>query len=182
MAEMIFLNSGGLDSLATASVLSNQGHTLHSLFLNLGQKNLAPAKAAAVKIASKYCVSHYTLVAFPNDNFTISGQYSVPFNTALMHIIATVYARSKGYNYIASGARGVVDDQKFNEALLNLLRTSHINKLVTPIRPLSDKAGFPDVYSIIQKDSLLGQTYSCRKEIKCGECDKCLLRIEYSIN
>ena len=61
MIKVVLLNGAGIDTLATLVLLSKQKavkYEFHSLYVYAGQKNGDRAKAAAEKIAGKYCESH----------------------------------------------------------------------------------------------------------------------------
>lgn len=58
--KVVILNSGGLDSALEAKRLKNEGHEVHSLFLEFaGQIGLNEIKAAAQETANRYCNSHH---------------------------------------------------------------------------------------------------------------------------
>lgn len=181
MAEMIFLNSGGLDSLATAIILTEQGHTLRSLFLNIGQPNTVPAQAAAQKIADRYCVDHVALEVFGANPITREKKEgtAVPFLSNFVMLVGAMYASSKGIGYVVTG--GNIASAEFNDAFMAFCRAGTITPLVVPIRPMSDKNS-DEIYPLIENDPLLKETYSCRVYPKCGGCGKCLIRKEKGID
>ena len=60
--KTVLLNSGGLDSALKAKELKNEGHEVHSLFLEFkGQLGLDKIRAAAEETAKNYCDSHHTV-------------------------------------------------------------------------------------------------------------------------
>lgn len=62
MAEILLMNSGGLDSaLLAAYATRNLGHTLHSVYIDSGQVNRIPAMAAAQTTATKFCLDHHVI-------------------------------------------------------------------------------------------------------------------------
>lgn len=184
MSTIVLLNSGGLDSLAVAMLLKEQKHIVHSLYIDLGQRSKAKGIVACRRIADAYCDSHEVIVMFPDDRYLIEMKNgpNLPFMGAALFILGSVYARSKGIDFIASGLKGDSNKDDFNTRFLHLLKASKMTKPVIPLRPVSGMKDFKEVFEVIKDSPIMRHTYSCNVIPKCGGCVKCKLRKKYSID
>lgn len=88
MAKVVLLNSGGVDSaLVGAWLTTNQGHEVHSLYVDSLQVNRTATMAAAATTASKWCASHYVATL----DFGLSTNYWETIGEPLveMHALLT---------------------------------------------------------------------------------------------
>jgi len=182
---MLFLNSGGIDSLCTAILLKEAGNELHSLYFNYGQKNLIPTYRSSGIIADKYCVSHEVVELFSDGRFLVPAAtgngMNIPWLNHVTFIMGAVFAESIGAPFLASGLKEDAASDDFNNKFVEFLKTSKIRKTIVPIRPLSNKT-FGEIYDIVKDNYILKETWSCNEFPACGVCGKCKLRKEYSID
>ena len=183
--KVLLLNGGGVDTLAVVLKLIALGYEVHSLLLNIGQLNAERIKEAARTIAREYCASHTELDMFQKGEFvrqTERGITGVAFQAGVIFMIGAMYARAKGFDYLASGLKNDAVEEGFNEAFLELCRKQKMAKPVIPMRPLSNLTEFREVYEIVKNDPLLKETYSCHTDPKCGVCEICKQRVEHGID
>jgi len=177
--KAVLLNSGGIDTLAAAQMLKEQGHELHSLFIGMGQPNQVLALIASKKIADAYCSSHFEFiipgewsVSSPN---APAGGISIPYLTGVVFLMGCVYARKIGVEYIVSAVKGT-HVEAFKPTLLALQKAnSIIPVIIIPITPLENKSD-AEVYEMVKNNPLLKETVSCAWSPPCGVCKKCLDR------
>lgn len=184
MAKMVLLNSGGMDSLATAIILHKQNHELHSLYVDMYQPNRKQGIAASKKIAKKYCKSHEVLDLFQDDRYIrpIKTGPQIPWMGHLAYLIGAIHARCHEIDYVAGGLKSDSVGKEFNAHYMNYLRANTLRRPITLIRPLDNIDDFYRVYDIIKDDKLLKHTWSCNDYPKCKKCGKCKLRKKYSID
>ena len=186
--DAVLLNSGGLDTLATAKILHQAGHTLHSLYVDVGQVNRIPTLASAKKIADLYCESHHVynfpeVFIVPIEKLKSPG---VAFQSCFVFVCGAIYAKTIGVDFVASGLKGDAATDNFDSCYLNFLNTSKLTSTPAPIRPLFKGEGSPlptmeYLMEVIGDIESVKQTYSCNSYPPCGVCAKCLKRQEMGI-
>lgn len=199
--KVVLLNSGGKDSLAVAILLKagkvelppesnwdGQPVEVHSLYVDLGWRNVVPAKKMAKRIADAYCASH--------EEVTLSGSWlrpSPPAKGGVVHqsvalaIIGAMYATQIGATTVLSGL--VLDPKspaglEFPGSLLALYKAfadlfhhgaqwhHDAPALVCPLSypPYFSPTGVTDV---VKDDPLFLHTVTCSWDPPCGTCFKC---------
>lgn len=82
MADVVLMNSGGLDSALVAKWLKDKrGHSVHSVYIKTGQVNEVVTEVAAQTTADRHCVSHRVITLdlgqTPN-HWEVRGDVSAP--------------------------------------------------------------------------------------------------------
>ena len=192
MAHILLLNSGGLDSLYCAQELSAAGHTLHSVFVSLGNTADADALASAIRISNQYCATHRTLqikglVPRQYTNATFVG---IPYQTMILFTIAASLATSTGLRFVASGVKwGVMGytPQKVQELLSQSFLTTWDVTFLIPAGTLTPM----EVWMAVKDNPLAPLVQSCNLSPSCFEvnpndrslwCPKCRFRDIYGID
>lgn len=203
MYKIVFLNSGGKDSL-TAMMLLKQGKLaklglnpdepveIHSLYVDMGWRNLERAKVAAQKLADKYCASHKVLSVGDWAKEFPSLKGGVRFQTLILHSFAMMYGSTIGAQFIASGVcYGPVDLDAFpvnyNKMHANFefdfdrtLETFKWHKtrpmVICPFAYFGPRGGQNAIWEIVKHDPLWRETVSCNEAAPCKGCYKCQLR------
>jgi len=186
--DALFLNSGGLDSLAVARWGREAGHVLYSLFIDVGQENVELAAQGAIQIAAAEQLSHETVLVRWSGGPLLATQKGLswlgtPFSGPVFFSLGATVARTKGLDFLVSGMRYGTEDQDttFCDAFVALLRTSPWTHFVTPIRPLSGQ-GYDEIVARLAEDPVAHATYSCARIPRCGTCRKCETRRRYGID
>lgn len=189
--DVILLNSGGLDSLASAIIAKQNNHTLRSVHVKFNYPIADIALTAAQAIADEYCDSHKIINLTDLD--PVGTEYGdrfrpVPYQQAILCTIGADIAQKTKLTRVISGVRRAeifysIDSYKEHlEMSLNQFRISEHNDLhfMFPLQniPLNEKQVF---YDIIKDSPVLHDTVSCLNVPACGICIKCLFRQEYSI-
>ena len=183
--KYVFLNSGGLDSLAVAILLKNAGHELYSIFINLGADNSETSSVAAQKIADMYCTSHKVITVDGLKGIDETSK-SIPNAIYIYHFIASSYANLMGIDAITGGHKNDFYNPNFTDVLDLLVTGYKEGKPRTArrglYRPLKDSNSSNQTYMIAKDSPLLSQTVSCIEKIPCGECAKCKMRLSLNID
>ena len=173
--KTIHLLSGGLDSTVLLYALKDKGHTLHALFFDYGQPQLAQERlqsehhAAALKV--KRSVITTQIRARP-------GTPIVPNRNACFLSLAANLAISANADLISIGccredAATFADCREEFIANFNaMLRANH--ESVTVIAPLINTSK-EEIYSTARALGIADATWSCYRggAQPCGECLAC---------
>ena len=204
--KAVCLVSGGLDSCVSAAVARSRGLPLAFLHVTYGQLAAAREVRAFNEIADYYQVSERLVsdithlnaiggsaltdpsIPLPEgklDREGIPDSY-VPFRNANMLSIAASWAEVLGAGFIYIGAvqedsSGYPDCREsffeaFNSVIEEGTKPDTSIEIVTPLIHLRKQA---IVKKGVELKAPLHLTWSCYedKEIACGHCDSCLLRL-----
>lgn len=190
--KTVLLNSGGKDSLATAILLSREGHELHSIYVQSGMPEDCLGMPASARIASAYCASHHVLTMptgpylADTPNLPEAWRYrTMPHKLLVMFSLGAMYAVTIGAEAIASGARCDVFHSDFPETLKAALAMSR--KVRDPLVVLTPLNLFPGeqskvneiVWETIKDDPLWLETSYCNEHPACGVCYGCRMRADW---
>ena len=203
--KAIVLVSGGMDSLVTAAIASEENQEVYFLHLNYGQKTESKEMELFLKIANYFRPADILIadvgylkqiggssltdekitVKNYDDSVGIPDSY-VPFRNAHLLTIATSWAEVIGANRIYIGAveedsSGYPDRREsfyknFQKAIDSGTKDETKIKIITPIIHKS-KA---EIIQIGKKMKVPFElSWSCYKnnDVACGVCDSCVLRI-----
>ncbi len=190
--KTVLLNSGGKDSLATAILLSRDGHDLHSFTVDVGQPEHAKGNGIAKKIADKYCASHHVFRATTGPylaetfNLPVGWRYvTIPYKALVVWSLGAMYASSIGAAAVASGMRADIFPEEFPETLKAMFELSRkVRDPVEVIVPLNGYKGRQGelneyIWGIVKDDPLWKETSHCEAYPPCGACYGCRLRAEW---
>lgn len=207
MTTTVAIVSGGMDSVALAYLLSHEGHNLHLLSVDYGQrhaKEIDYARRAASDLACKHSVvdlrSITKLIATSSLTGAVEvpdGHYAedtmratvVPNRNMTMLSIACAVAISEGANYVATGVHGG-DHFIYPDCRPEFVAAANAAALVGMAGVGTDWRGIiaPFVHHdkayIAREGTAIGvpwqQTWSCYKggEVHCGRCGTCVERAE----
>lgn len=200
--------SGGMDSVVLAHLLAHEGHELHLISFDYGQrhkKELQFAKQAADDLGATHVVvdlSNITALvsksSLTNTDIDVpDGHYAeqtmkqtvVPNRNAIMLNIAAGYAVTLGAKFIATAVHGgdhyIYPDCrpafiKSLDAMLTVANEGFIDPLFRMMTPFL----YADKTFIASEGARLGvdftKTWSCYKggDIHCGSCGTCFERRE----
>lgn len=194
--KAIILLSGGLDSLVSTAVVSQNYGIITALHFNYGQKPFEKEFEACKKICEYYSIdlqlinldwlSAISTASALNANNISSSKtgkdYWIPNRNGLLVNIAACYAEAEDCNYVVIGAnieeaQGFKDNSKdFISASSNLFKYSTQNnvEVVAPLINLNKKQ---IVEKAIELDAPLELIWSCYHdgEKHCGSCPSCKL-------
>lgn len=200
--RIVFQNSGGLDSMVAAKLLHDQGHELHSVFIDVGQPSRDRAIISAKHIADLYCKKHevITMRSDLRDTFATSNMIKtpeelkrlpmrIPFGSTSTSLISSMVALDEGIDYIASGTRGSMrqglTQKQHRENIRRMLNDpSKTEKGVSIIQPLDGLDFIGTVNKALEigiTKEELGTTVSCNLATPCGQCYKCKEREAHGI-
>lgn len=190
MDSAVLLNSGGVDSLATAIIMSKR-FKLYSLNILMGQTNSRVQADASKLIADEYCENHHTMNIFGDSS---SDEYSVyrlftdrkqfAYIPSIVHLLGATYAISNKCSTLTSGMKVDLATKEWRASFENLCHCHSMWKDYHPmfIFPLYNKDQ-NYVSSVIRENTdLASKTHSCLLESKCGVCDRCLRRKQIGID
>jgi 7-cyano-7-deazaguanine synthase len=207
MSKCVVPVSGGLDSTVILNWVLSEGHEVHAVSFNYGQRHFEKEMACALKSCDGRCKSHKTInldffkdivssSSLVNDEIDIAKTKDVlgdpqtvnyvPNRNMMMLSICTAYAESIGATRVYHGS-ALVDSQagywdgsnEFIKAIndVNALNRRDRVEIVAPLITKSKR-------DIIQLGVDLGvnfqQTWTCYegKDQACGECPACSSRIQ----
>lgn len=202
--KTVLTYSGGLDSTVLLYHLRAEGHTVHALAVDYGQRhrrelahakeichqirvpcNVADLSAIQPLIAGSSLTSPEIEVA--EGHYTEASMKStiVPNRNMILLSIATGYALSIDAEQIAyaahSGDHAIYPDcrNEFADAMAEAIRLCDW-KSVTLVRPFVDWTKADIVRRGIELDVPFAQTWSCYKghDVHCGRCGTCIERRE----
>lgn len=205
--KTVAIVSGGMDSVTLAHYLRNEGHDLHLLAFDYGQrhaKELDFAAAAANRLGAGFDVVNLTGIttlisssSLTSDQEVPDGHYAeqtmkqtvVPNRNAMMLSVACAVAISEGAQAVATGVHGgdhfIYPDCR-PEFIASMSATMLIGNIgfgvgfrgiVAPFVH-SDKAGIAKIGDALGVPWAL--TWSCYKggDRHCGRCGTCVERAE----
>lgn len=173
--ELVYLNSGGVDSLAAGLIMKKKGHVLRSLYIDFGQDNTKPAQKAARKIAKKLCKSHYVMTLKGKWQFRVEGSLlkkSVPFQSILVTDLAKLYCLKIKADGITGGMCREGDENPMIPREYNKIFEGggRKHKVIWPVYKMNKKK----IMKIASKDKeLFDITVGCNVNPPCGDCPKC---------
>ena len=203
--RILFLNSGGLDSLCVAKITREQypDAYIKSLFFDFGTPNANRATVASKLISEKYCDDWEKLYfkketpegqvdaasLFWTDCKYLGTQVTafphLPFQNLYFYFMAFAYAVCNDFEYVLTGIKHdsirkrefFIYFHKFIRSVSTFAMLELLPKLETPLM------GEPKelIYHICKDDDLLEYTVSCNLEEECGHCSKCTSRAEFGI-
>lgn len=207
MTRVVAIVSGGMDSVTLAYHLAEQGHSLHLLSVDYGQrhrKELNYARTTADALGERHSIidlsSITTLIAsssLTSEHEVPDGHYAeqtmratvVPNRNMMMLSVATAIAVSEGAQFVATGVHGG-DHFIYPDCRPEFVAAAHAVSLIGNVSFGQDFRGIiaPFVHHdkawIAAEGDRLGvpwsQTWSCYKggEIHCGRCGTCVERAE----
>ena len=207
MSKAIVPISGGIDSSVVLKIAHSEGHEVHAISYNYGQRHDKELACAGLQTANTSCATHqYISLGFFSDIVPTSSLTCadidvaktrdvlgdpqtvnyVPNRNMLLLSICTAYAESVGAEVVYHGA-ALVDSQagfwdgskEFLEAInsINALNRKCRVRIEAPLISLSKR-------EIIEKGIDMGvyfsDTWTCYegKKEACGECTACSSRIK----
>ena len=183
---IIHLLSGGMDSVVMLYDLHTQGHRIHCLLFDYGQKHVRELESA--KFHAQRLGALYTLITIPplrGSTLTDgAGGVVVPNRNAILLSIAVNLAVAAKADTVTFACNSD-DEQMFPDCRLAFVQAmnSALAAAEIPIEicaPYIDKMKW-QIGSIGQQLGVaFGQTYSCYEgsEVLCGKCGACLKRQE----
>ncbi len=185
MADVVLLNSGGIDSRVTAAMLVASGMTVHSLRVDWSPPVSEAAGACARRTADLYCASHAEF-PWPVDwltRFDALGADSIPYTVPVLYLLGAMYAHRLGTEYVATGARREVESHpSLFDHLSGMLAADRFSGGKALLRPLYDMTAD----EVDAKGRELGvdmaSTWSCTSRAPhCGECGSCRRRVRVGL-
>ena len=184
MADVVLLNSGGIDSRVSAAMLVASGMTVHSLFLDWAPGGRRRFRAAAHRTALLYAATHVEF-RYPVNWMTHSerlGRVRMPFAVFAAVALGAQYAASLGAGWVATGRRfqslevpdGSTDQM---QEVLNQSRVSDKLVLLNPVFAMDDDA--VDAKARELGVDLTGSA-SCLEPTPCGACPDCRRRKRFN--
>lgn len=199
--------SGGMDSVVLAHHVRAEGHDLHLLSVDYGQrhrKELAYARACAERLGARHDIVDLSSItgliatsSLTGDREVPDGHYAeetmratvVPNRNAMMLSVAVAVAISEGAQFVATGTHGG-DHFIYPDCRPEFIAAASACALVGNVGFGADFRGViaPFVHldkaAIARRGDELGvpwaETWSCYKggEIHCGRCGTCVERRE----
>lgn len=175
--KVVLLNSGGKDTLASAVLLTREGHKLDSLYCDLGLPNTDRSSAAAAELAAKYAATHQTIKVVGPALVGQKGRaghlsFGVFHQTTIIVGLGAAYATSIGDEGLACGIRKMDPLRTHLAGSLNVNPFNAPLPLLCPVMELSDAA----IFELVKSDPLWRKTVTCNAEPACGTCGRCKLR------
>jgi len=201
--KTIVILSGGLDSATLLYHFKSEGHAVHALTFNYGQRHSRELLAAEeickhtqttqelVDISSlrplfgkNALTDHSVSVPAGEYSDTTIGVTTVPNRNMIMLSIAIGRAISLGFDAVAFGAHGGVNDVMYPDCSPDFVASMDATAKTCDDRKVSVLAPFVrwDKSMIVKRGYDLAVpfnlTWSCYEgnETKCGECGTCLDR------
>jgi 7-cyano-7-deazaguanine synthase in queuosine biosynthesis len=180
MEKALVLNSAGKDSLAVI-LMKKAEYELHSLYINVGQRNNVAAAPMAKTIADAHCGGRHTHIDLTGGNFLFVSQeigITVAHQAALLHSIAASFAVANGFPTVLSGQRHGAQNISFDSALKSMLGASRITtppQFLMPVFITLDE----NIWNTIKDDPLWPDTITCNDYPACGTCGRCLIRANW---
>ena len=190
--KFILANSGGRGSLAVAKSLHDQGHEVHSVYVNFGLTISSYESISASAIANKYCVDHQELeliglydsyvdaVFFPYLISLVSSSYAgkLSMTDVITNVITGHYNLSPTF------------ETTFNDSLTTFNVFNNLNEkeflynkqFQTISNSILGLNSLQQVYDMIKTDDLFSQTISCTtSNSPCGICEKCVSKNQLNL-
>lgn len=202
--KIVVIYSGGLDSTVLLHHLINEGHQVHALSINYGQRHRCELKSAST-IAQTLAVPHeladlsgihYLLagssltspeIPVAEGHYTESSMKStiVPNRNMLFLALATSYALSINASAVAyaahNGDHAIYPDcrSEFADAMQTAIQLADWNTIEL-MRPFVDWSKADIVQRGYQLNTPLERTWSCYNggNVHCGRCGTCIERRE----
>jgi len=204
MMKTVLIYSGGLDSTVLLYHLLNEGHEVHTLSVNYGQRHACELSYAAE--ISQMAASSHKMAALSSIQPLLAGSsltspeievaeghYTeasmrstvVPNRNMILLAVATGHALSMGAEKVAyaahSGDHTIYPDcrNEFADAMAEAIRLCDW-KTVELIRPFVDLTKADIIRRGIQLNVPFEKTWSCYKggKVHCGRCGTCIERRE----
>mgnify|MGYP003989931587 CR=1 FL=1 len=207
MKKSVIPVSGGLDSTVILHMARKEGHEIHAVSYNYGQRHFDKEVICAMLQVGLFAKSHklincefikdiVTTSSLTNDDIDVAKTKDVlgdpqtvnyvPNRNMIMLSICTAYAESIGADTVFHGS-ALVDSQagywdgsqEFLEAINNVNKLNRRNR-VTIEAPLIKKSKKDIVELGVKLDVDFGTTWTCYEGRKksCGKCPACSSRIQ----
>jgi 7-cyano-7-deazaguanine synthase len=207
MKKSVIPVSGGLDSTVILHMARKEGHEIHAVSYNYGQRHFDKEVICAMSQVGLFAKSHklincefikdiVTTSSLTNDDIDVAKTKDVlgdpqtvnyvPNRNMIMLSICTAYAESIGADTVFHGS-ALVDSQagywdgsqEFLEAINNVNKLNRRNR-VTIEAPLIKKSKKDIVELGVKLDVDFGTTWTCYEGRKksCGKCPACSSRIQ----
>jgi len=202
--KIVVIYSGGLDSTVLLHHLINEGHQVHALSINYGQRHRCELKSAST-IAQTLAVPHELAdlsgiqhllagssltspeIPVAEGHYTESSMKStiVPNRNMLFLALATSYALSINASAVAyaahNGDHAIYPDcrSEFADAMQTAIQLADWNTIEL-MRPFVDWSKADIVQRGYQLNTPLERTWSCYNggNVHCGRCGTCIERRE----
>lgn len=202
--KIVVIYSGGLDSTVLLHHLINEGHQVHALSINYGQRHRCELKSAST-IAQTLAVPHELAdlsgiqhllagssltspeIPVAEGHYTESSMKStiVPNRNMLFLALATSYALSINASAVAyaahNGDHAIYPDcrSEFADAMQTAIQLADWNTIEL-MRPFVDWSKADIVQRGYQLNTPLERTWSCYNggHVHCGRCGTCIERRE----
>ena len=206
--HVVAIVSGGLDSVTLAYHLVDQGFDLSLISYNYGQrhdKEIGFAKICADRLGVEHVVVDLraitglmntssltsTEIAVPDGHYAELTMKAtvVPNRNAIMINVATAFAVSRGYDYVATGVHGG-DHFIYPDCRPEFISSQAATLRLANAGFISEKFDVLAPFVTIPKDGIVSvgdqlqvpweETWSCYKggDIHCGSCGTCFERRE----
>ena len=198
MDRSIVLLSGGLDSAVCLLWAKEKRWEIYAITFRYSQSQTKEIRSAEI-IAGRVGVKEHSIVDVPFLNEIEQIQTTgpkqtwpaayIPMRNTIFYAIAASWAETVGAKYLIGGhnktdAEVYPDATKgFIKAMNNVLCFSAFSIEIAPIRILLPLANLDKVSTIILGSKLgvpFESTWSCYegKEMACGKCQACVLRLQ----
>jgi 7-cyano-7-deazaguanine synthase len=202
--KIVVIYSGGLDSTVLLHHLHKEGHQVHALSINYGQRHRRELKSASI-IAQMLAVPHELAdlsgvqhllagssltspeIPVAEGHYTQASMKStvVPNRNMLFLALATSYALSIDATAVAyaahSGDHAIYPDcrREFADAMQTAIQLADWNTIEL-LRPFVDWNKAEIVHRGTQLNTPLEKTWSCYNggQVHCGRCGTCIERRE----
>lgn len=207
MVNTVAIVSGGMDSVALAHVLAADGHHLHLISVDYGQrhkKEIEFARAAAQRLDARHSLVDLSSITALIATSSLTGgtevpdghyaeltmkQTVVPNRNMMMLSVAVAIAVSENADYVATGVHGgdhfiYPDCRPEFIAAANAAAVVGMTGMHTNFKGIIAPFVHKDKTFIAQDGDRVGvpwqETWSCYKggEIHCGRCGTCVERQE----
>jgi len=196
---VVLLHSGGADSTATGIKLTEQGYSVHSLFIDYGQTAREAEELLALKSSEHLGFMHPEIIPMADLMITLStssllgGEAKddtsawVPARNTMFMIVAGSYACKIDADGIAIGFmaedQGVFGDSNLvHHQIVQSLLTQSLSRPMEVFTPLKSMTKL-DVLRYLVEHDVLQYTVSCwnakvlnETVVSCNECANCIER------
>lgn len=207
MSKCIIPVSGGLDSTMILDWVVSEGHEVHAVSFNYGQRHYDREMACAMKSCKNICKSHKVInldffkqivdtSSLLNKDIEVAKTRDVlgdpqtvnyvPNRNMMMLSICTAYAESIGASKVYHGS-ALVDSQSgfwdgSSEFLNAINKVNALNRRnrVEIVAPLITKSKADIILKGVQLGTNFKNTWTCYegKKLACGECTACSSRLK----
>lgn len=183
MADVVLLNSGGIDSRVAAAMLRASGASVHSLFIDWNPASSFEAGRAARGTADAYCAGH-EVFRWPVDWRTwypSLRKATTPYAFLGTLALGVQYAHHMGANFIASGVRREVHDADVLGIVADLLSANRFGTEKAFLAPVVNMSEADVTAKARELGVDLDSTWSCPEAPQCGQCSSCQRRVREGV-